>query len=76
MNKWEWIQWPAMLLTLAASWLVASESERRRKSGFWVFLSSNALWVIWGASTGAYGLVVLQLGLAVMNTRGMLKNDR
>jgi hypothetical protein len=39
------LQWPAMLVTLLASWLVASQKDVLRARGFWVFLVSNALWV-------------------------------
>lgn len=69
------LQWPAMLITITASWLVASQSERRRKIGFWIFLSSNLLWVVWGWSTEAWALVALQFGLAAMNIRGAKKNE-
>jgi hypothetical protein len=71
----DWVQWPAMLLTAAAAWLVASQSRRRRNLGFWVFLLSNLLWVIWGWHGRAYALIVLQGCLAVLNIRGAQKND-
>jgi hypothetical protein len=47
----EWLdllQWPAMLVTVLAAWLVASTSKRRRRIGFWTFLLSNVLWITWG----------------------------
>lgn len=69
------IQWPAMAVTLLASWLVASRSARKRSWGFWTFLLSNALWVAWGWHSQAYALIMLQLGLAIMNMRGAKKND-
>ena len=75
MGELNWLQWPAMVVTVTASWLVASTVERRRNAGFWVFLVSNALWIVWGWTTGAVALVVLQLCLAAMNIRGALKND-
>jgi hypothetical protein len=53
---------------------VASGRSRRRKIGFWVFLLSNVLWVVWGAHAHAYGLIVLQLCLALMNIRGEMRN--
>jgi hypothetical protein len=68
------LQWPAMAVTVLASWLVASRSERRRACGFWVFLASNALWIAWGLSSGAWALVLLQVCLIVMNVRGAAKN--
>jgi hypothetical protein len=72
----DFVQWPAMAVTVTAAWFVASASARRRKLGFWIFLLSNVLWVIWGVSTRAYALVVLQLCLAVMNVRGERRNSR
>ncbi|MES2415343.1 MAG: hypothetical protein V4614_16200 [Pseudomonadota bacterium] len=70
------LQWPAMAVTIAASWLVASDSKGRRNWGFWVFMASNVLWVVWGVYSGAPALVVLQLGLAAMNIRGVLKTEK
>jgi hypothetical protein len=69
------VQWPAMLVTLAAAWLVASRSAQRREAGFWVFLLSNALWVAWGWHTGAPALIALQVGLAALNIRGAIKTE-
>lgn len=74
MPDWiELLQWPAMLATVLAAWLVASSHDGRRHAGFWVFLLSNLLWVVWGWHTGATALVVLQFSLAVMNIRGARK---
>lgn len=69
------VQWPAMALTLLASYLVASTRKERRNLGFWLFLGSNVLWVVWGLSAHAYALIVLQVGLVAMNVRGMSKTD-
>jgi hypothetical protein len=69
------LQWPAMVVTIAASWFVASSSERRRNIGFWAFLASNVLWLVWGWSTQAWALVALQVALAAMNIRGARKTD-
>jgi hypothetical protein len=68
------VQWPAMAATVAAAWLVASRTARRA-IGFWVFLASNALWVLWGLHDQAYALVGLQFCLAAINIRGVYKND-
>ena len=75
MDYLDLIQWPAMLVTIVASWLVASQSKRRRKIGFWIFLLSNAMWIAWGWSAAAYALIALQVALAVMNIRGASKNE-
>jgi len=74
----EWLdalQWPAMALTLVASWFVASTEKRRRAIGFWIFLVSNAAWIVWGVHADAYALVALQVGLAAMNIRGAAKTE-
>ncbi len=67
------MQWPAMVVTVSASWLVGSTHRRRRSAGFWLFLLSNVLWVIWGWHGDAPALVVLQACLGAMNVRGLLK---
>ena len=69
------LQWPAMLATLVAAWLVASQSRRKRSWGFWIFIASNLLWAAWGWHDGAYALIALQIGLFVLNLRGAKKND-
>ena len=69
------LQWPAMVATLLAAWLVGSQSKRRRSFGFWVFIVSNVLWTIWGWYERAFALVALQLGLFVLNVRGARKNE-
>lgn len=69
------VQWPAMVATVAAAWLVASQSKTRRAIGFWVFLGSNVLWIVWGWHARAYALVVLQVALAALNVRGARKNE-
>ena len=65
------MQWPAMAVTVLATWLVGSRGAGRRKTGFWVFLISNLMWVVWGLHTSAFALVVLQFALAALNIRGM-----
>ncbi len=75
MNFIDLVQWPAMVITVAASWYVASTHRRRRSIGFWLFLCSNVLWVIWGIHARAYALIALQVCLAVMNVRGERKNS-
>ena len=66
-------QWPAMFVTVIAAYFVASTQPRRRRMGFWLYLLSNVLWVIWGVHSKAYALILLQLCLAAMNVRGERK---
>lgn len=75
MDYIDWLQWPAMLATVIAAWLIASLNLRRRTIGFWCFILSNLLWTIWGWHAGAWALIVLQVCLAVLNIRGVKKND-
>ncbi|MBA3487689.1 MAG: hypothetical protein H0T88_10980, partial [Lysobacter sp.] len=50
------LQWPAMVVTLIAAWLIASQTRRHRNWGFWCFVASNVLWVVWGLHDQAYAL--------------------
>ena len=70
------LQWPAMAVTVGASWLVAAQSKKRREWGFWLFLVSNALWIVWGWHDRAWALMALQLCLAALNVRGARKNEK
>ena len=74
MDTLDLVQWPAMIITVAASWYVTSTNRQRRRVGFWLFLASNVLWVIWGIHARAYALIALQACLAIMNVRGEWKN--
>ena len=74
MAWWDLLQWPAMVASVLAAWLVASSREHRRKWGFWTFLLSNVLWSAWGWHDRAWALIVLQVLLAAMNVRGVSKN--
>jgi len=69
------LQWPAMVITVLAAWLVGSRAARKRAIGFWCFLASNVLWVVWGLHDHAYALVALQFFLAASNARGIYKNE-
>ena len=75
MNVFSFIQWPAMVVTFVAAWMVASQKKLKRNWGFWLFILSNVLWIIWGLHDGAYALIFLQIGLAFLNIRGTVKNS-
>jgi len=74
-NLLDAVQWPAMVVTLLAAWLVASQAKRQRKLGFWFFILSNALWIVWALHAKAYALVILQFGLFALNVRGTRTNE-
>ena len=63
-----------MAVTVVASWLVASTAEGKRNAGFWVFLLSNVMWVVWGYHSGAPALMTLQACWTAMNIRGAIKS--
>jgi uncharacterized membrane protein YcfT len=69
MDLWNLIQWPAMAATLGSTWLVGSTIKARRMFGFYTFLVSNALWIVWGWQDGAWALVA---GLAAFRLRILL----
>lgn len=69
------LQWPAMVVTLLAAWLVASQAKRQRRLGFWVFILSNVLWIVWALHAKAFALIVLQIGLFALNVRGTQTNE-
>ena len=69
------IQWPAMVASVVAAWLVGSQSKSKRRHGFWWFMASNVLWIAWGWHTKAWALIVLQVALAFLNIRGAKKNN-
>lgn len=76
MDLWDALQWPAMVITIAASWMVGSEDERRRNWGFWIFLLSNVVWIAWAYKANAPALIALQIALAIMNIRGAKKTEK
>ena len=75
MNYLDLLQWPAMVVTVVAAYLVASRMAYKRAIGFWCFLGSNVLWVAWGVHDHAWALVGLQFFLAALNIRGVYKNE-
>ncbi|MBC7366776.1 MAG: hypothetical protein H7343_08175 [Undibacterium sp.] len=68
------LQWPAMICSVVAAWLVGAQTKRRRTQGFWWFLMSNLLWSVWGWQSHAWAIIALQVALAGLNFRGLAKN--
>jgi len=71
----DFLQWPAMVVSLYAAFLIGSKRAERRVFGFWMFILSNVMWIIWGLHDGAWALITLQVALMAMNIRGIFKND-
>jgi hypothetical protein len=70
------LQWPAMAVTLCAAFLVGARHARRRVFGFYTFILSNLLWIVWGVHDEAWALITLQLGLLAMNVRAIFRNHK
>jgi hypothetical protein len=70
------VQWPAMVITLLAAWLVGAQRKFKRNWGFWLFLISNVLWIFWGLHVGAFALILLQVCLGFLNVRGAIKSEK
>lgn len=71
----DFLEWPAMVVTIVAAWMIGSLRPARRMIGFWCFLVSNVLWIAWGLHADAWGLILVQVFLAGMNIRGLRKNE-
>ncbi len=69
----QFVQWPAMIVTLLAAWLMTFRNASRRLWAFRLFVLSNVLWIVWGVFSQAYSLVFLQLGLFLINLKGVEK---
>jgi hypothetical protein len=72
----DFLQWPAMAVTLCAAFLVGARHARRRIFGFYTFIVSNVLWIVWGLQDEAWALIALQAGLCAMNVRGIIRNHK
>jgi hypothetical protein len=71
----DFLQWPAMAVTLYAAFLIGSKRPERRVFGFVMFILSNVLWIVWGWHDEAWALITLQGALMAMNIRGIVKNE-
>ncbi len=71
----DYLQWPALIVTVLASWMVSVTQRSERATGFWLFLCSNILWAMWGIYAQAYALIVLQGCLAMTNIHGLISHD-
>lgn len=76
MGGWlDLLQWPAMVVTLYAAYVIGSKRADRRIFGFSMFILSNLLWIAWGWQDGAWALIALQIGLFATNVHGIVKNE-
>lgn len=71
----DFLQWPAMAVSLYAAFMIGSKKAGKRILGFWMFILSNVLWIVWGVHDEAWALIALQVALMAMNIRGIYKNE-
>lgn len=71
----DFLQWPAMAVSLYAAFMIGSKNAGKRIFGFWMFILSNIMWIIWGVHDEAWALISLQVALMAMNVRGIFKNE-
>jgi len=71
----DFLQWPAMAVSLIAAYLVGAKRAGNRILGFWTFIFSNLLWIAWGWHAEAWALIALQVALLAMNVRGIFRNE-
>ena len=69
------IQWPAMVVTVIAAWMVGSQKKFKRNWGFLLFLLSNVLWIVWGVHDRAFALIFLHSALQSRNDRNEQLQD-
>lgn len=69
------LEWPAMAISLAAAYLLASQKPEKRIIAFWLLIVGNVMWIAWGWGEDAWALIALNLGLMVLNVRGIFKNE-
>jgi len=62
-----------MAITVLAAWFMGSGRAKRRVIAFCCFTAGNVMWVVWGKSHDAYGLIILEIIMAMMNMRGLKK---
>lgn len=69
------LEWPAMAISLAAAYLLASQKPERRVVAFWLLIAGNVMWIAWGWGEDAWALIGLNAGLMALNVRGIFKNE-
>lgn len=69
------LEWPAMLVSLAAAWWMASRDKSKRILAFALLIVGNLMWIAWGWGDSAWALIALNVGLLALNVRGIVKNE-
>ena len=70
-----YLEWPAMLITLAAAWWMGSTKPLKRIVAFCMLIVGNLMWIGWGWGDEAWALIALNVGLLALNVRAILNNE-
>ncbi len=70
-----YLEWPAMLISLAAAWWLGSKKPEKRIFAFGLLIVGNLMWIAWGWTDGAWALIALNVGLMALNVRAIMKNE-
>lgn len=70
----DFLQWPALLLSIAGAWCVSGGTARQRLIGFLLFLGSNVLWLLWASGASAWAVVIANVIYMVTSVRGVFSN--
>jgi len=71
----DFLQWPALVLSIVGAYYVASDNARHRLVGFWLFLLSNFAWAFWGIGAMAWAVVISQVLFMFTSCRGIIINN-
>ncbi|MES2899284.1 MAG: hypothetical protein V4723_06110 [Pseudomonadota bacterium] len=69
------LEWPAMAISLVAAYLLGSINPTKRIVAFVMLIVGNLMWIGWGWGNEAKALIALNVGLMVLNVRGVFKNE-
>jgi hypothetical protein len=72
LSQYDGIDLPATAVTFVGIWLLGN----KHKAGFLCTILGNLLWLIIGLRIRSSGLLIANLGLAVLNMRGYRKWGR
>lgn len=70
----DFLQWPALVLSVIGAWLVGGSTMTHRRRGFLFFLLSNGLWMLWAGGIEAWGVVITQAVFTWTSIRGLCAN--
>jgi len=67
----------ACILSIVGAHLVSGDNNRHRRIGFFIWLCSNTMWVMYGITNGYSVAFVLQYSYFIYQTiRGIINNKK